>query len=60
MGVSYAPRGRLALGGFEDGDHDDSIDFVEFLRVRGVIDSGDADGFEDPDEFVEHLDNQRW
>ena len=61
FGVSYALRGRLALGGFEDGDHDGfAIDFGEFLRIRGVIDSGDADGFEDPDEFVEHLDNQRW
>jgi len=55
LGVSYAPRGRLALGGFDDGDYDDSIEFGEFLRIRGVIDSGDD--FEDPDKFVEHLDN---
>ena len=60
LGAFYAPRGRLALGGFKGGDHDDfdeDIDFVGFLWVRGVIDFGDADGSE---EFAEHLDNQQW
>jgi len=55
LGVFYAPRGRLALGGFEVGDHDDSIDFEEFLRL--LYDSDDSDEF---DELVEYHDNQRW
>jgi len=49
LGAFYAPRRRLALGGFKGGDHDDFIDFDEFLRL-----------LYDSDELVEHLDNQRW
>ena len=60
MGAFYAPRGRLVLGGFESGDHDDSIDFDEFLR-RYVADFYDVDDADECfEELMEHLDNQRW
>jgi len=62
LGAFYAPRGRLALGGFEVGDHDDldmDVDFDEFLRL--LYDSDDVDDADECfEELMEHLDNQRW
>jgi len=59
LGVFYAPRGRLALGGFEVGDLNDSIDFDEFLRL--LYDPDDVDDADECfEELMEHLDNQRW
>ena len=65
---SPCPRGRF-LGGllgdlFDDLD-DSSIDFDELLRARGIIDdptdSSEGCEFDEfDDEFIEHIDNQRW
>jgi len=61
------PRRRLQgwrlWGNLADfADLDDPIDFYDFLRIRGIV--GDSEDCECElnkfDEFVEHIDNQRW
>jgi hypothetical protein len=61
------PRRRLQgwrLWGNLADELDDPIDFYDFLRIRGIIDDP-IDSSEDcecefDDEFIEHIDNQRW
>ena len=58
------PRRRLQgwrlWGNLADfADLDDPIDFYDFLRIRGIIDD-DSSEDDELDEYVEHLDNQRW
>jgi hypothetical protein len=57
---SPCPRGRF-LGGLLGGlfaDFIDGLDYDEYLR--SIIDVYADDPSEDFDEFIEHIDNQRW
>jgi hypothetical protein len=61
----WPQQGWRCLWGFNDFIDDldefngNGLDFDEFLRTLRVIDdSEDFDEFDD--EFVEHIDNQRW
>jgi hypothetical protein len=61
---SPCPRGRF-LGGRLLGDLfadelDDPIDFYDFLKIHGIIDDSEDCECDELDEYVEHLDNQRW
>jgi hypothetical protein len=53
-----AVSGRFRIG-FGD-DFEDSVDFMEFLWCRGVLDPDDLEDVDDSDEFAEHLDNREW
>ena len=42
-------------------DEFNGLDFDELLRARGIIDDPiDSSEDDELDEYVEHLDNQRW
>ena len=56
------PQGWRLWGNF---DEFDGLDFDELLRARGIIDdpidSSEGCEFDEfDDEFIEHIDNQRW
>jgi hypothetical protein len=60
--LGICPRGRLTLGGFLGGHLDDFIDGLDFDELLRIIDdpTDPSEDFDELDEFVEHIDNQRW